>query len=94
VASRCRRGAIQFQAQSEANGLTSLGEIGPDGDFTLYTLHQDQRLAGVPQGTYKATILSRAQNQEQDIYQLPQTFTVEGKENHFRIELDGPKKKR
>jgi hypothetical protein len=87
-------GAIQFEPQSGGKDATTLGEIDADGEFTLHTLHQNDNLPGAPEGNYKVTILSRrTEKQEQQTYQPAQVFRVEAKENRFRIEIDGPRKK-
>jgi hypothetical protein len=87
-------GAIQFQSKSDPN-LTTKGDIGPDGTFELVTLYQDEQLQGATEGQYHVTVIPRmTENKPVDIFQLPRVYTVETKDNYFRIELEKPRDRR
>jgi hypothetical protein len=47
---------IEFKHESDAL-LRPSGKIGPDGSFTVQTLHQGKILPGAPQGQYKARVI-------------------------------------
>ena len=84
-------GVIQFQSEADPN-LTRMGEIGPDGTFSLVTLFQNQRLEGTTEGRYHVTVIPRmAENKPVPILQLPRVVTVKAEDNYFSIDLDKTK---
>lgn len=89
-----RGGAIQFQSTKDSKA-TAICEIQPDGTFSLSYPYEParKRLPGTIAGPHKVTIIP-AMSESQTAVQtdLPQTYTVEPRENHFTITLDSPKR--
>jgi hypothetical protein len=84
-------GVIQFQSESDPS-LTRVGDIEPDGTFSLVTLFQNERLDGTTEGRYHVTVIPRmAENKPVPIFQLPRVYTVKAEDNYFSIELDKTK---
>jgi hypothetical protein len=52
------RAMIDFRSQ-DPHGLSVNGEIGPEGRFTLRTVHDAGAVQGAPAGTYAAIIMPR-----------------------------------
>jgi hypothetical protein len=84
-------GVVEFHSTSEP-ALTTLGDIEPDGKFTLRTLFQGQNLPGAVQGGYEVTVFFPMDGDRRGTasVRLPQPYTVEAKENHFKIEVERP----
>jgi hypothetical protein len=82
-------GAIQFR-QVEDSNQTSLGEIKPDGAFSLRTVLADGRkLDGAVAGTYQVTIFPPMDApQGQPVVSCKQTYRVQAGENQLTIQLD------
>jgi hypothetical protein len=82
-------GAIQFRQVGDTN-QTSLGDIKPDGAFTLRTVLADGRkLPGAVAGTYEVTIFPPMNApQGQPVLSCKQTYRVEAGENQLTIQLD------
>lgn len=85
-------GAIQFQSTADPN-VTAIGEIQADGAFSLSYYFEGKRLPGTIAGPCRVTIIPpMSSDQSTTPFQLPQPYTVEAKENHFTVTLDGPKR--
>lgn len=87
-------GMVEFRSTADP-ALTTLGDIEPDGRFTLRTLFNGQALPGAVEGAHQVTV-SPPRNRESHGGQaigLPQSYTVEAKENHFVIEVELPAEK-
>jgi hypothetical protein len=52
------RGMIDFRSQ-DLQGLSINGELGPEGQFSLRTMHDAGAVQGAPAGTYAAIIMPR-----------------------------------
>ena len=76
-------GTVQFVHQTEP-GVRAVGEIGPDGRFTLSTLSGSEKRSGAVPGEYKAVLVFSAS--EPPVHPRA-VFKVEPRENTFRIQL-------
>ncbi len=83
------RGTIQFESTTD-DLMTAIGEIGPDGRFSLTTYLDGVKLEGTLTGPSRVTIIPFAEDQSAMPIVLTKLYTVEAKENHFSIELDEP----
>ena len=83
------RGTIQFESTTD-NSMTAIGEIGPDGRFSLTTYLDGVKLEGTLTGPSRVTIIPFAEDQSAMPIALPELYTVEAKENYFSIEFGEP----
>jgi len=88
------RGTVEFRS-TEEQAPTSLGNLGPDGSFSLYTLANSRRYAGALEGPHKVTVVLPI-NPDQSgggSVTLPELLTIEPKEkegNQFTIKIERP----
>jgi hypothetical protein len=82
-------GTIEFVSLTDPSVAVS-GEIEDDGTFALHTLKDTARAAGAAAGSYRVTVLPRIPADQRPVrpVTLAGTYTVEPKENVFRIEID------
>jgi len=82
-------GAVQFQSQTD-RALVALGDIGPDGSFSLATQFEGRKLPGAIEGPHEVTVIPpMTERQDAVPVTLRQPFTVGRQENRFTITL-GP----
>ena len=80
-------GTVEFQPQGAA-GQRASGEIQPDGTFSLSTIVDVEKVAGAVPGQYKATVIPPIPaDQNVQIFNPPDVFTVEAKDNQFTIQI-------
>jgi hypothetical protein len=86
-----RGGSIQLTTSADPL-LRILGEIQPDGTFTLNTLKDKAKAAGAPEGEYQVIVLPPLQGEHRGVppINLPRPYKVEPRENRFKIELNVP----
>jgi hypothetical protein len=82
-------GAIQFHGVEDPN-LASIGEISPEGKFTLRTnLADGTKLPGAAAGIYRVTVFPPADAPQTAAVHSPQTtYRVEARDNQLTIQLD------
>jgi hypothetical protein len=86
---------IQFTSVSDSSFSVS-GDVAADGKFTLATVKGREKTSGAPEGEYKVTVhppipADRATRRPNvGPIELPKTYKVEAKENHFAIEVEPP----
>lgn len=82
-------GAVQFHGVDDPN-LASIGEISPDGKFTLRTnLADGTKLSGAVAGNYRATIFPPADAPlTAAVHSLQKTYRVEAGDNQLTIQLE------
>jgi hypothetical protein len=89
-------GHVEFRPK-QSTGLTLMGSIDSQGQFTLRTLGSEGAASGAPQGTYTATVVLPLSNDPTQQHLggsvvLPGEFTVtEGGENNFTLKLPAKK---
>ena len=77
-------GRIQFQSATDPQ-FKALGDIDQDGSFSLTTYIGTNKAQGAPQGPYSVVVeLERPA----DVVALPNTYTVEPRENEFTIVVE------
>lgn len=76
-------GTVQFVHQTEPD-VRAVGEIGPDGKFSLFTMEGNEKRPGAVAGEYKAVLVFSASD---PAFHPKTTFKVEPRENTFRIDL-------
>ena len=81
-------GTVQFQPVQDTQ-VSIVGEIGPDGTFTLSTHKGKQTISGAVEGKYHVTVLplSPPDRFVAPIH-LPGVYTVTAGENTFTLDLD------
>ena len=85
-------GMVEFR-QTEEPFLGATGPVGPDGTFELHAIFEEQRLGGVPAGTYRVTVLPDFSGSAEGQHlvepaTLPEPVTVSpGAANDFEIDL-------
>src|SRR5262245_57499198 len=84
-------GRIEFQSLSDPS-LRATGEIDDDGNFSLTTYRDGRERAGAVAGEHKV-IVEPEWGDEKLIIPLPNSYTVERKDNAFTIELRPPKRR-
>ena len=85
-------GAVQFQCTTDAK-VTAIGEIRPDGSFSLSYPFERKRLPGTVAGQYRVTVIPPMTDAQTGVpIELPQAYTVEAKENRFTIPVDLPRR--
>ncbi|MBN9119563.1 MAG: hypothetical protein J0I06_10465 [Planctomycetes bacterium] len=76
-------GTVQFVHQTEPD-VRAVGEIGPDGKFSLFTMAGAEKRTGAVAGEYKAVLVFTANDPP---FHPKTVFRVEPRENAFKIEL-------
>jgi len=76
-------GTVQFVHQTEPT-TKAVGEIGPDGKFTLNTITGSESRPGAVPGEYKAVLVFTASD---PAFHPKTVFKVEPRENTFKVEV-------
>ncbi len=85
-------GSIQFQSTADPS-VTAIGEIKPDGTFSLSYNFEGRRLPGTIAGPSRVTIIPPMGSDQTAVpFELPKPYTVEAKENQFTITLSAPRR--
>jgi hypothetical protein len=80
-------GTVEFQP-AEPSAQRANAEIQPDGSFALSTFMDLEKFPGAVPGKYKVNVMPpMTADQQVQIFNLPQTYTIEPKENHFEIKI-------
>jgi hypothetical protein len=77
---------VQFEAL-DVPGQMAIGEVQPDGAFTLNTFVDGHKLAGVVLGPQRVTYIPQDTQGGALPVTLPQTVTVAAGENEFALKL-------
>jgi hypothetical protein len=86
-------GRIEFQSMSDPS-LRATGEIDSDGSFTLTTHKDGKTRQGAIEGQHKVIVEPDVGDDEPAIViVLPKPYTVEVRENDFKIEIEKPRRK-
>jgi hypothetical protein len=82
-------GSIFFRSVTDTSFAAS-GDIDKDGKFTVFTVKENEKLRGLPEGEYRVTVQPPIPPDQRaaPAIELPQTFKVEAKENQFAIEVE------
>jgi hypothetical protein len=78
---------LEFRALDPI-GVNVTGAIQPDGKFSLYTLADERKIDGAPEGKYEVTVMLPAKDQKSEFRILPDPYLVKPEENHFVIILE------
>jgi hypothetical protein len=79
-------GTIEFQPSGE--GQRAIGEIGPDGSFSVFTFFDNDKIDGAVPGTYRVSIIPPIPpDQNVQSFNLPKTYTIEPRDNDFTIDV-------
>jgi hypothetical protein len=76
-------GTVQFIHRTEPD-VRAVGEVGPDGRFSLFTFVGDEKRPGAVAGEYRAVLVFAASD---PAFHPPTVFKVEPRENTFKIKL-------
>src|SRR5262245_17379831 len=83
-------GVVEFQSLTDSGRMTS-GKVEKDGSFTLSTLIDGKRVPGAVEGPYRVTVIPpMGEDQTAEPISLPQTRTVEARDNSFTLEVERP----
>ena len=82
-------GSIFFRSLTDTSFAAS-GDIEKDGKFTVFTVKENEKLRGLPEGEYRVTVQPPIPPDQRaaPAIDLPQTFRVEAKDNQFAIEVE------
>jgi hypothetical protein len=80
-------GVISFQHDTN-QGITSRGEIKPDGTFRVYSLSANHKVDGAQEGPHSITILPASDDQQTAPLQLRRKYIVEQGDNNLTIALE------
>lgn len=80
-------GAIEFCHETLV-GATSIGEIGPDGKFVLYTLTDQHKVEGAQEGSHTVTIIPASRQQNVQPIFLKKKYVVETADNKLTVDVD------
>jgi len=83
-----KAGSVQFESKTDTT-TTVIGEIQPDGNFSLRTFNNKMNAQGAQEGEYKVTINLPGvdmTNIPPPII-MPKPYRVEPKENNFELKL-------
>lgn len=82
-------GSIQFQSSAHPS-LTIRGDIGKDGKFVLFTLAENKKMAGAPEGDHHVIVVpAQTENQVNEVVVVVQPFcTVKPGDNTLTIEVE------
>lgn len=81
-------GAVQFRSL-ENPVYTTIGDIDQDGNFTLRTLANNERIDGAPPGKYQATVIPDSNDQSNRSVILATIYTIkEGEKTELILKLD------
>ena len=84
----CTGGAIQFQSEVDP-AITALGEIEPDGSFSLFTHLDGNRLPGAIEGPHEVTVMPPSSESQMAMpITLAAPYSVQPKENDFTVTID------
>jgi hypothetical protein len=79
-------GTIEFQPTGE--GRRAVGEIGPDGSFSVFTFFDNDKTDGALPGSYRVTVIPPIPpDQNVQIYNLAKSYQIEAKDNEFMIDV-------
>jgi hypothetical protein len=86
-------GMVQFRPARHA-GLTTVGEIQPDGHFALTTVYKSQRLDGAIEGKHEVTVMPAIQERQPVAWLgvVEHIYRVTPGENYFTIEVKRPRR--
>jgi hypothetical protein len=80
-------GSVQFETTGKTP-VSVLGDIQSDGSFTVFTLHNKQRLDGAPEGSYHVGVVPPQTDQQVPAVVIEQVFQVKPDgTNDFKIEV-------
>lgn len=83
-----RGGMVEFRPSAVPN-VTTLGQLQPDGSFSLHSIFGNQKVPGATEGEHQVTVFPPSSGHERTSFLLPQKYTVKAdQENHFVIKLD------
>lgn len=78
-------GVVQFQSQADPQ-IIALGDVGPEGNFTLVTPFHGRKLPGTVAGPHQVTVIPpMTERQDAVPVTLREPYTVTPQENHFQI---------
>ena len=84
------RGAIRFMTDLDAY-LNASGTIEADGSFTMHSNRRGFTYEGAPPGTYQVVVLYEKKGADGKPfpaqYPLPETYTVEPKDNELTVKM-------
>jgi hypothetical protein len=83
-------GSVQFRSTTDPS-ISALGEIGPDGSFSLNTRVDNYELPGTIEGPHEVTVIPAMSEDQMEIpVVLPDPYIVGPGDNDFTIEIAGP----
>ena len=83
-------GVVQFHSKTDSS-ITAIGEIGPDGSFSLNTRVDNYELPGTIEGPHEVTVIPAMSEDQMEIpVVLPEPCTVGPSNNEFTLEIPGP----
>jgi hypothetical protein len=80
-------GVIEF-VPDPTKGVRSLGQINPDGTFSLHTVTAQHRVEGATAGPHTVTVSPPAPDQNVRTFVLTKKYTVTPGENKMTVELE------
>ena len=86
--------AVEFRP-SDPSAPNAMGEVGPDGSFSLSCLVGNQKIPGAVAGTFEVTVIPpQGSDQSAQPVTLPRTYTVNPDgSNDFTITIDRPRRR-
>jgi hypothetical protein len=84
-------GVVEFQPLEEL-GHNALGEIQPDGDFSLSIVHEGKRFKGAVPGAYRVTVLfmAKAEKDKRAPLLLEKTYKIVEGDNTIDLDVKSP----
>jgi hypothetical protein len=80
-------GSVQFETTGKTP-VSVLGDIQPDGSFSLFTLHKKQRLDGAPEGPYHVSVAPPQTDMQEPAIVIEGVFQVKPDgTNDFTIQI-------
>jgi len=82
-------GSVQFRSTTDSS-ISALGEIGPDGSFSLTTHLDGNKLPGTIEGPHEVTVIPAMSEEQMEIpVVLQEPCTVGPGDNEFILEVPG-----
>jgi hypothetical protein len=84
-------GRIEFQTPNELYH-TILGEVQPDGTFSLYTLSNNRRYLGAPEGIHKVFVILPDKRTGEEIRVSAGECTLQPGDNDITLQIEKPQR--